>query len=66
MTYLVWIVILEFANNNISGARHFTSLEVRASWLAAAQVPLLVLLAGKNSPIGFVTGISYERLNVIH
>ncbi|CAD6446682.1 93e6b732-17f6-428e-9f8d-d8e003f39abd [Sclerotinia trifoliorum] len=64
--YLVWVVILEFANNNVPGAQHFTSLGVRASWLAVAQVPLLILLAGKSSPIGLVSGISYERLNVIH
>lgn len=64
--YLVWVIILEFANNNVAGAQHFTSLGVRASWLAVAQVPLLILLAGKNSPIGLVIGVSYERLNVIH
>ncbi|KAF7884470.1 uncharacterized protein EAF02_004806 [Botrytis sinoallii] len=64
--HLVWVIILEFANNNVSGAQHFTSLGVRASWLAIAQVPLLILLAGKNSPLGLVSGISYERLNVVH
>ncbi|KAG4032197.1 hypothetical protein MFRU_007g01090 [Monilinia fructicola] len=66
VAYLVWVIILEFANNNVPGAQHFTSLGVRASWLAVAQVPLLILLAGKNSPLGLVTGVSYERLNVIH
>ncbi|KAM0140302.1 hypothetical protein ACHAP3_002600 [Botrytis cinerea] len=64
--HLVWVIILEFANNNVPGAQHFTSLGVRASWLAVAQVPLLILLAGKNSPLGLVSGISYERLNVVH
>lgn len=29
-------------------------------------VPLLILLAGKNNLIGLATGISYERLNVLH
>ncbi|RAL63786.1 hypothetical protein DID88_003431 [Monilinia fructigena] len=66
VAYLVWVIILEFANNNVPGAQHFTSLGVRASWLAVAQVPLLILLAGKNSPLGLVTGVSYERLNVFH
>ncbi|KAF7912777.1 uncharacterized protein EAF01_001798 [Botrytis porri] len=64
--HLVWVIILEFANNNVPGAQHFTSLGVRASWLAVAQVPLLILLAGKNSPLGLVSGILYERLNVVH
>ena len=31
-----------------------------------AQVPLLILLAGKANIIGAITGISYERLNVYH
>jgi ferric-chelate reductase len=64
--YLAWVILLEFMNNNIAGAQHYTSLAIRAAWLALAQVPLLILLAGKNNLIGFVSGISYERLNVIH
>lgn len=64
--YLAWVILLEFVHNNVDGAQHYTSLAVRASWLAIAQVPLLILLAGKNNLIGLVTGISYERLNVLH
>lgn len=59
--YLGWVLLLEFMNNNVAGAQHFTSLGVRAAWLAVAQVPLLILLAGKNNLIGVVTGVSYER-----
>lgn len=66
LSYLVYVIILEFVNNDIAGAQHFTSLGIRAAWLAVAQVPLLILLAGKNNLIGFVTGVSYERLNVLH
>jgi ferric-chelate reductase len=66
LCYLAWVILLEFVNNNIEGAQHFTSLGVRASWLAVAQVPLLILLAGKNNLIGAVTGVSYERLNILH
>jgi ferric-chelate reductase len=64
--YLSWVILLEFVNNNVEGAQHFTSLAVRAAWLAVAQVPLLILLAGKNNLIGLVSGVSYERLNIIH
>ena len=64
--YLSWVILLEFVDNNVEGAQHFTSLGVRAAWLAVAQVPLLILLAGKNNLIGLVSGVSYERLNVIH
>jgi len=59
--YLSWVLLLEFSNNNIPGAQHYTSLAVRAAWLAVAQVPLLILLAGKNNLIGLVSGVSYER-----
>jgi len=64
--YLAWVILLEFVNNDVPGAQHHTSLGVRAAWLGVAQVPLLILLAGKNNLIGLVSGVSYERLNVIH
>lgn len=66
MAYFAWVILLEFVNNNVAGAQHFTSLAVRASWLGVAQVPLLILLAGKNNLIGALSGVSYERLNVLH
>ena len=66
LAYLGFILALEFINNDVSGAQYWTGLGVRAAWLAVAQVPLLILLAGKNNLIGCVTGISYERLNVLH
>ncbi|KAF8867297.1 putative FRE ferric reductase-like transmembrane component [Acephala macrosclerotiorum] len=66
IAYLAWVILLEFVNNNVEGAQHFTSLGVRAAWLAVAQVPLLILLAGKNNLIGAVSGVGYERLNVLH
>lgn len=64
--YLSWVILLEFMNNSTEGAQHYTALGVRAAWLAIAQIPLLILLAGKNNLIGIVSGVSYERLNVIH
>ena len=57
---------MEFINDDIPGAQHYTALGVRAGWLAVAQVPLIVLLAGKNNIIGLFTGVSYERLNILH
>ncbi|WWD02129.1 hypothetical protein V865_000167 [Kwoniella europaea PYCC6329] len=38
----------------------------QAAWLAVAQVPMIIALAGKNNLISFLTGISYDRLNYIH
>lgn len=66
LAYLGFVLALEFIHTDIPGARHYQALGVRAAWLAVAQVPLLILLAGKNNLIGFVTGYSYERLNVLH
>jgi ferric-chelate reductase len=64
--YIGFIMGLEHINNNVPGAQHYAALGIRAGWLAIAQVPLLILLAGKNNLIGLVAGISYERLNVLH
>ena len=66
VTYFGFIMALEFIQNDNPGAQHHTAIAVRAAWLAVAQVPLLILLAGKNNLIGFITGVSYERLNVLH
>jgi ferric-chelate reductase len=64
--YVSFVLGLEFYDNNIEGAQHYTAIAVRAAWLGVAQIPLLILLAGKNNLIGFITGLSYERLNVLH
>lgn len=66
LAYLGFVLALEFINNDVPDAQHYTALGIRAGWLAVAQVPLLILLAGKNNLVGFVTGVSYERLNVLH
>ncbi|KAF8849426.1 ferric reductase-like protein like transmembrane component [Acephala macrosclerotiorum] len=55
LTYLGFLMGLEFDDNDIA-----------ASWLAAAQIPLLLLLSGKANLIGTPVGVSYERLNVLH
>lgn len=64
--YLAFCLALEFINNDVPGAQYNEGLGIRAGWLAVAQVPLLVLLVGKNNLIGLATGVSYERLNVLH
>ena len=66
LVYLGFVLTLEFINNDIPGGQHYTAIGVRAAWLAVAQVPLLILLVGKNNLIGLITGVSYERLNVLH
>ncbi|PYI02299.1 hypothetical protein BO78DRAFT_377192 [Aspergillus sclerotiicarbonarius CBS 121057] len=66
LAYFAFIIALEFINNNVPGAGHWQFLGDRAGWLAAAQVPLLVALAGKRNLIGMLCGIPYVRLNIYH
>jgi ferric-chelate reductase len=66
LSYLGFILALEFTDNNIDGAQHYQALAIRAAWLAVSQIPLLLLLAGKANLIGALVGVSYERLNVLH
>ena len=66
LAHLAFIVALEFNDNDIAGAQHYTALGVRAAWIAVAQIPLLLLLSGKANLIGALVGVSYERLNVLH
>ncbi|KAI0347380.1 hypothetical protein BDW22DRAFT_1404940 [Trametopsis cervina] len=40
--------------------------EDRAAHLASCQLPLIVALAGKNNIISFFTGVSHEKLNILH
>ena len=64
--HFAFVLTLEFANNDVAGAQFWQARGIRAAWLAVAQVPLLILLVGKNNVVGFLTGVSYERLNVLH
>jgi len=66
LTYLAFVLALEFVNDNVKGAQYWQARGVRAGWLAVAQVPLLILLVGRNNLITLTTGVSYERLNVLH
>ncbi|TFK29363.1 hypothetical protein FA15DRAFT_582632 [Coprinopsis marcescibilis] len=40
--------------------------KARAGMIATAQLPLVVALANKNSVVSFLTGLSHEKLNVLH
>ncbi len=66
LSYLGFVLALEFTDDNIDGAQHYQALGIRAGWLAVSQIPLLLLLSGKVNLIGALVGVSYERLNVLH
>ena len=63
--YLAFVLILEFINGT-PGLQFWEQRGVRAGWLAIAQMPILVLLIGKLKWITLFTGVSYERLNILH
>ncbi|KAK5019616.1 ferric-chelate reductase Frp1 [Cryomyces antarcticus] len=66
LTYFGFLFALEYIHVQVAGDKDRQARSIRAGWLSITQVPLLVLLAGKNNLIGAVTGVSYERLNVLH
>jgi ferric-chelate reductase len=66
LVYVGFVLGLEFVSQNVPGLQHRQAIGVRAGWLTTTQLPLLILLAGKANLIGFFTGVTYERLNVLH
>lgn len=66
LAHFAFVMTLEFANNNVPGAQFWQARGVRAGWLAIAQLPLLIVLVGKYNIISLLSGVSYERLNVLH
>ncbi|KAK5109033.1 hypothetical protein LTR62_007581 [Meristemomyces frigidus] len=68
------LLILLFLSLNLIYLLHRTSLTLkfaflvadRASLLFVANLPWLYLLAAKNQPLKFLTGYSYENLNILH
>lgn len=67
VAYILFILLLQFMDDHgVTDPTWWTLVGVRAGWLAVAQIPLIVLLVGKHSLIGLLTGVSYERLNVFH
>ncbi|OKL62813.1 hypothetical protein UA08_01870 [Talaromyces atroroseus] len=64
--YFAFLIALVFTNDDVPGAQHYQALGIRAGWLGAAQMPLLVLLSSRTNLIGLLCNLSYERLNVYH
>ncbi|MCJ1473107.1 hypothetical protein MMC13_001758 [Lambiella insularis] len=64
--YFGFLVGLELVQDFIPGALYYEAFGYRAGWLSTAQMPLLILLVGKQNLLAFLTGISYERLNIFH
>ncbi|KAL8655344.1 MAG: hypothetical protein Q9210_000940 [Variospora velana] len=66
MADLVVVLVLCFYGLNPRDQWQWEGIGYRTGFIAAAQLPLVVLLSGKRNIIGWLTGTSYERLNWLH
>jgi predicted ferric reductase len=64
---IIVLVVLCFVGfPNTQDRTQLENIGYRTGFVSIAQLPLLFLLAGKNNIIGFLTGLSYERINWLH
>ena len=62
----VILIVLGFYKLPLNDYESYQNIAYRWGFLTMDQFPLVFLLAGKESIIGFFTGHSYERLNWLH
>ncbi|KAL8909365.1 MAG: hypothetical protein Q9171_005053 [Xanthocarpia ochracea] len=63
---LVLVLALCFYKLDPDDQWQWEDIGYRTGYIATAQLPLIVLLAGKRNIIAWFTGTSYERLNWLH
>ncbi|KAL8724771.1 MAG: hypothetical protein Q9181_006683 [Wetmoreana brouardii] len=63
---MILVLVLCFYKLNPQDQWKWEDIGYRTGFIAVAQLPLTVLLAGKRNIIGWLTGSSYERLNWLH
>lgn len=63
---LVLLLAIIFFGFDLANPLLYETIAIRAGWMTVTQLPLVVLMAGKASIVGRLTGTSYERLNWIH
>ncbi|OAV98148.1 hypothetical protein PTTG_08587 [Puccinia triticina 1-1 BBBD Race 1] len=64
LIYLVLLVVLSLYRNT-DGVTSLKNYK-RFGFIAISQFPLLFVLSMKNSPLSYITGVGYERLNFVH
>src|SRR5271170_1097936 len=64
--YIILILTLLFADSIVSGPMYYETIAFRAAWCSVGQIPLIFLLAQKNSIVGLFINSSHERLNWLH
>ncbi|CAN9427621.1 unnamed protein product [Alternaria alternata] len=63
---VVVLVVLCLYGFDVTDQFSMENIGFRCGVLTIAQLPIIVLLAGKNNVIGCLSGVSYERLNWLH
>ncbi|KAL8669141.1 MAG: hypothetical protein Q9168_006254 [Polycauliona sp. 1 TL-2023] len=63
---LILVLNLCFYKLDPNDQWQWENIGYRTGYIATAQLPLVVLLAGKRNIIALFTGTSYERLNWLH
>ncbi|KAF2135846.1 uncharacterized protein K452DRAFT_238602 [Aplosporella prunicola CBS 121167] len=63
---VIMLLVLCFFKFDLNDLWTFEMIGYRTGCMSVAQLPLIILLAGKHNIIGYLTGTSYERLNCLH
>ncbi|EHY57379.1 ferric-chelate reductase Frp1 [Exophiala dermatitidis] len=66
LSYLITVIVFCFYKYDTEDQWSWENIAYRCGCIAQAQLPLVFLLAGKQNIVGFLSGISYERLNWLH
>ena len=66
VAYIVLIVVCSLYRLNPKDFLQWEDIGYRSGFIAVAQPPLIILLAGKRNLVGFLTGVGYERLSWLH
>lgn len=62
----VVVIVLSFYKLDTLDPWSWEDIGYRTGFISIAQLPLIVLLAGKDNIIGWLTGFGHERLNWLH
>ncbi|KAF3050496.1 hypothetical protein E8E11_006599 [Didymella keratinophila] len=63
---VIVLLVLCFYGLNLTDQFQKENVGFRCGAVTIGQLPLIFLLSGKNNVIGYLSGISYERLNWLH
>jgi Ferric reductase like transmembrane component len=66
LTTVLFLVVLMFAYYREHLGYGSPPLAIRSGLMAFAYTPILIALAGKANIVTLLTGVSHEKLNVVH